>query len=39
MPPKITSNDGPSGSTSQTTLTLPASMATPVSGWITVEGY
>jgi hypothetical protein len=37
--PRIASNDGPSGSTSQTTLTLPASMATPVTGWISVEGY
>jgi hypothetical protein len=39
QPPKITTNDGPSGSTSATTLTLPASMGTPVSGWIIVEGY
>jgi hypothetical protein len=37
--PRIAANDGPSGSTSQTTLTLPASMATPVTGWISVEGY
>ena len=39
QPPKITSNDGPSGSTSATALTLPASMGTPVTGWIIVEGY
>jgi hypothetical protein len=39
QPPKIASNDGPSGSTSATALTLPASMATPVTGWIIVEGY
>jgi hypothetical protein len=39
QPPKITSNDGPSGSASATTLTLPASMGAPVTGWIIVEGY
>jgi hypothetical protein len=39
LPPKITSNDGPSGSTSKTVLTLPTSMQIPATGWIIVEGY
>ncbi len=39
LTPKITSNDGPSGSTSTTALTLPASMGSTVTGWIIVEGY
>jgi hypothetical protein len=37
--PKITSNDGPSGSASTTALTLPASMGSAATGWIIVEGY
>jgi hypothetical protein len=39
LTPKITSNDGPSGSTSTSVLTLPASMRSKVTGWIIVEGY
>jgi hypothetical protein len=39
LTPKITTNDAPSGSTTTTALTLPASMTTPVTGWIIVEGY
>ncbi len=39
LTPKITSNDGPSGSTSTTALTLPASMSGPATGWIIIEGY
>src|SRR5260370_11764015 len=34
LPPKITSNDGPSASPSTTALTLPASMSGPATGWI-----
>jgi hypothetical protein len=37
--PKISINDGPPAATSTTVLTLPASMESPVTGWITVEGY
>ena len=39
LPPKITTNDGPSGSTGTSVLTLPASMGSAVTGWIIVEGY